>query len=39
MRDFVDRPAGSENPCGVTESFVEAEIDFILHNEGTQEEH
>jgi hydroxyquinol 1,2-dioxygenase len=39
VRDFVARPAGSENPCGVTESFVEAEIDFILHNEGTREEH
>ncbi|OZC74006.1 6-chlorohydroxyquinol-1,2-dioxygenase [Rhodococcus sp. 06-462-5] len=33
VRDFVPRPAGSDNPCGVTEDFVEAEIDIILHKE------
>jgi hydroxyquinol 1,2-dioxygenase len=34
VRDFVARPAGTANPCGVTASFVEAEIDLVLHFEG-----
>jgi len=34
VRDFVARPAGTPNPCGVAASFVEAEIDLILHFEG-----
>jgi hydroxyquinol 1,2-dioxygenase len=34
VRDFVARPAGTANPCGVTAGFVEAEIDLVLHFEG-----
>lgn len=34
VREFVSRPAGTANPCGVTAGFVEAEIDLVLHFEG-----
>ncbi|MGV0739701.1 dioxygenase [Mycobacterium syngnathidarum] len=39
VRDFVARPAGTPNPCGVAESFVEAQIDLVLHNDGTELTH
>lgn len=37
VRDFVPRPADTDNPCGVTEAFVEAEIDIILHKESGEQ--
>ncbi len=34
VRDFTPRAAGTDNPCGVVESFVEAHIDITLHADG-----
>lgn len=33
VRDFVPKPAGTDNPCGVIGPYVEAQIDITLHNE------
>ncbi len=33
VRDFVPQPAGTDNPCGVSGPYVEAQIDITLHNE------
>ncbi|MEE3850937.1 dioxygenase [Gordonia sp. LSe1-13] len=33
VRDFTPRPAGTDNPCGLVEPFVEAQIDITLHDE------
>jgi hydroxyquinol 1,2-dioxygenase len=37
IRDFVPRAAGTANPCGVEEPFVEAQVDISLHKEGGDE--
>ncbi|KWX25291.1 6-chlorohydroxyquinol-1,2-dioxygenase [Mycolicibacterium wolinskyi] len=36
VRDFVARPAGTPNPCGISEGFVEAQIDLVLHYDGME---
>ncbi|MGW0038063.1 dioxygenase family protein [Gordonia sp. NPDC003376] len=37
IRDFVPRPAGTDNPCGVTGEFVDARIDITIHAESDDE--
>ncbi|WLP88542.1 dioxygenase [Gordonia sp. NB41Y] len=37
IRSFVPRPAGTDNPCGVTGEFVDAQIDITIHAESDDE--